>query len=142
MRTRTVVTAARTRFHWLADRAGTPARETWRVRALRDVGTVRRMLRGAHTSRTGASLTSALGESNAMAALQRGEVAQLVMTPRFIETRSSTSIAASRLAAANGVRINVVAGVAAFELDLAANGIGAVLQRPSRATRRREILEA
>jgi hypothetical protein len=142
MRTRTGVTAARTRFHWLADRAGTPARETWRVRALRDVGTVRRMLRGAGTSRTALSPASALGENNAMAALQRGEVAQLLMTRRFIETRSSSSVAASQLAAASAVCINVVAGVAAFELDLAANGIGAVLQRPSRATRHREILEA
>jgi len=76
-----------------------------------------------------------------MAALQHGAVRHLLLTPRFVETRSSVSLAASRLAAATGAGTTVVAGVAAFELDLAANGIGAVLQR-SRAMRGRASLEA
>lgn len=75
-----------------------------------------------------------------MAALTRGSVNELLITPRFDEHRPSVSRAAKQLAAARGVRTTVLTGMAAFELDLAGDGIAAILRR-SRPTRRGEVPE-
>jgi predicted amidohydrolase len=84
--------------------------------------------------------STALGETDTMAALRRGSVNELLITPRFEELRSGVSRAAKQLATERGVRMTVVTGMAAFELDLSGDGIAAILRRSS-PRRRREGLE-
>lgn len=135
MRTKSLQTTIPRRPHWLAERAATPARDAWRRRALREATTVRRVLRDHRVS-----ASTALGEIDTMAALEHGVVTELLMTPRFEELRPSTSRAAKQLAAAHGGRATMLTGVAAFELDLAGDGIAAVLRR-GLARRRVEMHE-
>ena len=136
MHTHSLRTATPSRLHWLAGRSATPDRDAWRRRALREASTVRRVLRDDRVSGS-----TALGETETMAALARGSVNELLITPRFEELRSSVSRAAKQLAAERGARLTVVTGMAAFELDLAGDGIAAVLRR-SRPPRRGEMPEA
>jgi hypothetical protein len=119
----------------LVERAGNPARDAWRTRALREATTVRRVLRDHRVS----GLTT-LGETDTMAALERGVVTELLITLRFEELRPSISRAARALAATRGARTTVLTGMAAFELDLAGDGIAAVLRR-SGPRRHVEMLE-
>jgi stalled ribosome rescue protein Dom34 len=124
MRTNTLVSTAKTSPRWLADRAGTPSRDAWRMRALREASIVRRVLRGLDIAGS-----STVGETDTMAALERSAVNELLITRRFTERRPSASTVARGLAAFGGVRTTIVTGVAALELDLAGDGIGAVLRR-------------
>jgi peptide subunit release factor 1 (eRF1) len=117
------------------ERGATPTRDAWRSRVLREATTVRRVLRDGR----GSGLT-ALGETDTMAALARGSVNELLITPRFDEMRPSVSRTAKQLAAERGAHVTVLTGVAAFELDLAGDGIAAILRRPS-PRRRGEALE-
>jgi peptide subunit release factor 1 (eRF1) len=118
------------------ERGAIPARDAWRTRVLREATTVRRVLRDGR----GSGLT-ALGETDTMAALARGSVNELLITPRLEEMRPSVSRAAKQLATEHGAHMTVLTGVAAFELDLAGDGIAAILRR-SRLRRRDEALEA
>jgi peptide subunit release factor 1 (eRF1) len=117
-------------FSWPIERTHTPARDDWRMRALREATTVRRVLRDSRVSGS-----TVLGETDTLAALARSSVTELLITPRFEERRASVSRSAKGLAAERGARTTVLTGAAAFELDLAGDGIAAILRR-SRARRR------
>ena len=98
--------------------------ETLPTRVLREASLIRRLLRRKH-----AVETSVVGETATVDALERGAVDELLLTPRFAELRPAASVRAIQLAATHGVRTTNITGLAAFELDLAADGIGAVLRR-------------
>jgi stalled ribosome rescue protein Dom34 len=66
-----------------------------------------------------------------MEALERGAVAELLITPRYIDLHDEESAKAMRLGRATGARLSILSGAAAFELDLVTGGIGAILRRSS-----------
>lgn len=98
--------------------------EAWHSRALRDTATVRRALRGAHAGHFGV-----VAITPTMDALEHGAVEELLITPRFIDSNSDASAKALQLAGKSSARVSVLSGAAAFELDLVAGGIGAILRR-------------
>lgn len=102
------------------------SRQRWRSRALREAAMVRRVLRGAHD---GHSCVAA--EASTIDALELGTVDELLLTPRFIDLHGDSSRRAIELARAQGAGISTLSGSAAFELDLLADGVGAVLRRSS-----------
>lgn len=106
--------------------ASSPAREAWHSRALREATAVRRLLRGAVDG--GAGVT---GQASSMDALERDAVSELFVTLRFLEGDPSAAKRAATLAAAHGAKMTTISGLAGFELDLAAGGIGAFLRRAS-----------
>jgi hypothetical protein len=61
--------------------------------------------------------------------LEQGTVNELLITPRFVELDPNAAARATQLAAKYGARATTITGLAAFELDLAAGGIGAILRR-------------
>ena len=66
-----------------------------------------------------------------MDALEQGAVSELLVTPRFVELDPAAAARATQLAAEYGAKSTTISGLAAFELDLAAGGIGAILRRSS-----------
>lgn len=124
MRSPTPPDPSRTRRRPLVSVASASIGEAWHTRALREATTVRRLLRGTRVGRSGV-----IGETRTIDALERGAVTELLLTPRFAELRPGASLRATQLAAMQGARTTRVTGLAAFELDLAAEGIGAVLRR-------------
>lgn len=100
----------------------------WRERALREASTVRRLLRG-----VGERSAGVLGEKLTIDALEHGRVRELLLTRRFVEVHPRVAVRAMQLAALQGVRMTMITGLAAFELDLAATGIAALLRRAPRA---------
>jgi hypothetical protein len=96
-----------------------------RERALRQAAVVRNALSGLGTG--------ALGQVRTMVSLDRGEVRELLLTRRFIETNPGAAISACHSGHRCGAAITVVHGAAALHLDLIADGIGAALRhRPPR----------
>jgi hypothetical protein len=69
-----------------------------------------------------------LGEGDTVAALERGRVSEVVQTRRFLENHPVAARRINDLAATTGARVTVIAGVAAFELDFVADGVGAMLR--------------
>jgi hypothetical protein len=104
--------------------AGDSELDAWRQRALRQATTVRRVLRSAGVMGTSTSSTVPT-----LDALQAGTVEELLLTPRFIEMNPEVSATALRLARDGHAQVSTVTGAAAFELDLVAGGIGAMLRR-------------
>lgn len=64
------------------------------------------------------------------AALERGAASELLLTPGFIELQPAAASHAVELAQRSGVRTTLLSGVAALELDLVGDGVGARLRRP------------
>ncbi len=97
----------------------------WHGRALREATLVRRLVRIAGLGGSGV-----LGATGTIDALQKGAISELLLTPRFVEMNPGLALRTAQLGAASGARTTTIAGLAAFELDFAAGGIGAVLRRP------------
>lgn len=112
------------RSSYIATGAGLANLDAWRMRALRHATAVRRMLRSA-----GVTDTSAVGEAPTLDALKSGMAEELLLTTRFIDMNPDLSATALELARQRSIRVTMVTGVAALELDLVAGGIGAVLRR-------------
>jgi hypothetical protein len=108
------------------DATDSDSRQAWRSRALYEAATVRRALRAEGSNATGVSTPAMTIE-----ALECGAVAELLVTPRYIDVHPEDSTKAMRLGRACGARLSVLSGSAAFELDLVAGGIGAILRRSS-----------
>jgi len=106
--------------------ASSPARDAWHSAAFRDATTVRRLLRGTAGGGLGVK-----GQGSTMDALEQRAVSELLLTPRFVELHPDAALQATRLAAKHGAKSTTISGLAAFELDLASGGIGAILRRPN-----------
>jgi hypothetical protein len=109
-----------------------------RDRAIREIADVRCALREGGT-------TGAAGLVSVAGLLQRGVVRQLLVTARFVEREPGAALAAIQTATNQGIKTQIVAGGAAFELDLRGGGIGAVLRPrrmdPSRQRRRAQYAD-
>ena len=95
--------------------------DSWR--AILESQLVRRVIRGARLWDSGR-----LGEGDTLAALERGRVSEVVQTRRFLENHPAAARRINDVAAARGTRVTVIAGIAAFELDFVADGVGALLR--------------
>lgn len=91
-------------------------------RAISESQLVRRIIRGAHLWDSGR-----LGEADTLGALERGRVGEIVETRRFLENHPAAARRINDLAAASGVQVRTIVGIAAFELDFVAEGVGAIL---------------
>lgn len=99
-----------------------------RERAIREASLVRRVLRGAKSGGAGAA-----GAAATIRALEAGTVRTLFMTRRFRDTQPAAAANVDLLARAIGIEPTILCGVGAFELDMVAGGVGALLQRPANA---------
>jgi hypothetical protein len=128
MRSQTLAESSKRRRRQFAAFTSTSTSAAWHARALREASTVRRLLRGARAGGAGV-----IGEKLTIDALQHGTVRELLLTRRFVELHPGAFVRATQCAAAHGVRTTTITGLAAFELDLAATGIAALLRRAPRA---------
>ncbi|MEP6494482.1 MAG: hypothetical protein ABJF01_17490 [bacterium] len=100
-------------------------RQESQERALREASAVRRAIRGARSETNGV-----LGLAATFDALTNGAAGELLVTRRFAERDPIAAASAMLIAATTGVTITTVAGGAEFELDLAGDGVAALLRRP------------
>ena len=115
----------RTRVSFAAAPAVTAEPAASRDRAIREASLVRRVLRGAQSGGSGAT-----GAAATIRALEAGTVRTLIMTRRFVDTQPGAAANVRALARAVGIEPTILSGVGAFELDMVAGGLGALLQRP------------
>lgn len=114
----------RSRAGFTSTAATAPEPGLSRERAIREASLVRRVLRAAQIGGPGAA-----GAPATVRALETGTVRTLLMTRRFVDTQPASASNVRALARAIGVEPTILSGVGAFELDIVAGGVGALLQR-------------
>lgn len=105
------------------DMSDASTQQAWRTRALHESAIVRRALRAAGTDR---AVTT---PASTMDALERGMVAELLVTRRYVDMNQDAYDRALRLGRAGRAHVRILSGTAALMLDLAAGGMGAMLRR-------------
>ena len=95
--------------------------DSWR--AILESQLVRRVIRGARLWDS-----ARLGEGDTLAVLERGFVSEVLETRRFVENHPAVARRINDVASARGTCVTVIAGIAAFELDFVADGVGALLR--------------
>lgn len=117
------------RVSFASSGTGAPSESAgWRERAIRETTLVRRVLRGAQSGGAAAA-----GPADTVHALEVGTVRELLLTRHFLDSQPSAADNVLTLARAAGIATTVLAGVGAFELDMVAGGVGALLRRPLNA---------
>ena len=115
-----------TQRHFRDVRAGRTAIDSrWHTKAVMDATAVKRVLHPADPRRAVA------GVSESLRALNQGEVQEWLQTSRFIETNPDIAERVAELSDVGRLVIRRISGVAAAQLDLAADGVGALIRRPA-----------
>jgi hypothetical protein len=96
----------------------------WHTRAVYEASAVRRILRSAHAGGSGV-----VGVAATMDALEAKTTRDLLITARFVELNSRLAALIRQAVDAGQLTTRTITGVAALELDLVGEGIGAILSR-------------